>query len=195
MSKPSLAAWWLAVACGASGCMMGLTSSGDSSNEAARCGQGVDLFEHSRCTNVMPTPGLAPTVGVEFQQLDHDCRDATSQQRLRRLETTCVAGYQHSVADRQAAHDDVRARYQSQVAELRADPAYQPQLDRWVAARDHAQIAETAWNERRRDPDSDAYYRVFEAKKAELDEQSAAMRALLQKHGIDPKDSHVLGVW
>lgn len=78
---------------------------------------------------------------------------------------------------------------------MKADPAYAPLLDKWALARDEADIAQNDWVQKGKRQSSSPYFRVYESKKNALDKLSAEMRALLAKHGVDPKDATTLGLF
>lgn len=164
-------------------------------DQASRCQSGLDLFARGRCTTP-PTAELYGTVKQEFAQVrgDGQCSDPESAARIQKLQA-CVDGYQAAYEAKVGQHDGVRRKYAKETAEVKADPAYAQLLDKWALARDEADIAENDWVQKGKRQSSSPYFRVYEAKKSTLDKLSAEMRALLAKHGVDPKDATALGLF
>lgn len=181
---PALVAAVLVAACG-------LPVMADS--EAGRCGQGIDLFENGRCGKVAPLGKGYPTVEAEYQGLKSHCPDPASQARIARL-ASCIDGYKTAAKGDGDKRDEIRRKYADQVVALQADPAYKTTLEQWLDARDEAVIAEQEWT-RAGKPLGEAYWRRHSAKGLVLDTVTERLRALISKHGIDPKHSQVLGIW
>ena len=191
MSSPRA---WLVAFLGALSvhCVTGIPTMAN--DHAGRCQAGMDMFENARCGNVTPTASALPTVEAEYRQYA-ECTDPVSQERLKKLETSCVARYREAKATATNEHDEIRKKYDKQVGELKADPTYMPKLEKWALARDEAQIAENDWVVKGGKQSSSPYFRVYESKQKALEKLNADMRALISKHGIDPKYSSVLGIW
>ena len=162
-------------------------------DQGSRCQSGLDLFERGRCDNITPTAELLPTVKGELAQYGQ-CTDPASAARMSKLKT-CVDSYQAAYDAKKGNHDDVRRKYAKQTAEVQADPAYRPLLDKWALARDEADIAQNDWETKGQRKSSSPYFRVYESKQKALEKLSAEMRSLLSKHGVDPKDSTTLGLF
>jgi hypothetical protein len=161
---------------------------------AQHCVNTVTQFDEMYCANIT-RPDLYRAYEVEHRHasIRGQCPDATSQQRLLALQP-CVDGYRGVVAAR-ASHDaTLRRRYASQVAALRADPAYTPTRDVYRAARDEVELAEREF-ERQGRPMRSAYERELARKSAELAAAADRLRDLIIRHGIEPAHSEPLGVW
>lgn len=194
-SRRLICCWFIAWSGFAASACASLGGSLGGSSLAARCGQGLDMFQQARCNGIAPTATLRPTVQAELGRLKAECTDPGSQARIAQLEQSCVAGYYASEKGEVDRREEIRRRYATQVEAVKADPAYRPRLEAWIRARDDAQVAEDQWINLGARNTYSPYYRILEEKKQRLAEQSQVMRELLQTHGVDPKYARVLGLW
>lgn len=142
---------------------------------AARCGQGLTLFENARC-NGPADARMKPAAHAELERMRMECKDPASRQRIAQLEQSCLPRYDDAVDAVRADRRAIRAKFLSAVSDLLVDPEYPPAFD---AYKDAEELGV------RGDPRAEA----------ELRETRARLVDLARKHGVAPEHAKELELW
>jgi len=181
----------LAVALASTGCFL---APSPAETKAENCVNAVASFDQTYCTNIIPMHDRYQEVEGRHYQLAGICTDPVSTARLDALSSSCLEAYRTADSDRSREDDRIRARYAGQVKALKADHEYAAALDAWRAAHDEAEIAEREYEDHGQ-PIRSAYERRTVRATAALRAAEDRLRSVIARHGIDPADSTVLGVW
>lgn len=109
----------------------------------------------------------------------------------------CVAGLEGRSNAQGAEASTRQAAAADKVPHVKADPKYQEILATWKGQSDDAQLACDDAEDRRRARMDNATtaQRKCDRVTEELRATEAQMRAILESHGIDPRDAPALGLW
>lgn len=161
---------------------------------AQNCASSIHGFEAQYCEGIIPTADQDQGIVFQAEQISRSCQDPTSQQRLRELDTSCIAKFRVATSERDRDDEAIRARYATQVAALKRDSTYVAARDAYRAARDEAGIAAHEYEERGY-PIHSAYGRKADRTAKDADEALGRLHAVITAHGIEPKYGTVLGLW
>ncbi|MGH1348215.1 MAG: hypothetical protein ACRBN8_42060 [Nannocystales bacterium] len=140
--------------------------------------------------------GLTQVLPQQRASLAVSCSDPAGQAAIAELDT-CLSQLEARKSAYDAEAESRQSEVQDRVPQVKADPEYQATVEAWKRQRDLVRLQCSDADVRRnvRDANAGAARRECDRMKDGLDDLSADMRGILERHGIDPRDARALGLW
>ncbi len=167
-----------------------------SPQNAPGCIQTVNkLTEQCNSASDDTLDGLMSVLPQQRASLGPTCSDPAVQPALHDLDA-CLAGLEQRKIAQDAEAATRRAEAQGRVPDVKADPDYQSIAEAWKRQNDIVKLQCSDAERRRqvRDSHADESRRECDRLRTRLDEISASLREVLERHGIDPRDARALGL-